>query len=198
MAEPGQSRRLVLASSSPRRRELLRQRGFHFDIVDPEIDESPLPGENPRALVQRLALDKARAGAARAARDAVVLGCDTIVVLGEQVLGKPDDEQHAVEMLLRIAGRTHVVLTAYAAIAPEPAAPAVGVEVSQVTLRPLERHEAEAYAASGEPLDKAGSYALQGEGARFVTRVEGSRSNVIGLPLERVEPLLRALGVTPT
>jgi septum formation protein len=119
------------------------------------------------------------------------------VVLGDQVLGKPAHEADAVEMLLRIAGHTHSVVTAYAAIAPALAREEIGVETSRVTLRAVERPEAEAYAAGGEPLDKAGGYALQGEGGRFVTRVEGSRSNVIGLPLERVEPLLAALGVVP-
>lgn len=197
MAEASASRRLVLASSSPRRRELLSQRGFAFEIVHPDVDELMLPGESPAELAARLALAKARAGAQSAPEHAIVLGCDTIVVLGDEVLGKPDDERHAVEMLLRIAGRTHRVLTAFAAVAGSFAAEQVGVEESHVTLREVARAEAEAYAASGEPLDKAGAYALQGEGARFVTRVEGSRSNVIGLPLERVEPLLRALGVVP-
>jgi septum formation protein len=196
MAEAIEPRSLILASSSPRRRALLAQRGFAFEIVSPEVDERPLPGETPAALAARLALAKARAGARGAPAHAVVLGCDTIVVIGGEVLGKPDDERHAVEMLLRIAGRTHRVLTAFAAVAT-PGAEEVGVEESLVTLRAVERGEAEAYAASGEPLDKAGAYALQGEGARFVTRVQGSRSNVIGLPLERVEPLLRSFGVVP-
>jgi septum formation protein len=197
MAEASAPRSLILASSSPRRRELLAQRGFAFQIVNPEVDERALPGESPPELAARLALAKARAVALRAPPRAVVLGCDTIVVLGEEVLGKPDDERHAVEMLLRIAGRTHRVLTAFAALADGPGAEQVGVEESLVTLRAVSRSEAEAYAAGGEPLDKAGSYALQGEGARFVTRVQGSKSNVIGLPLERVEPLLRSLGVVP-
>jgi septum formation protein len=197
MPEPIAAPPLILASSSPRRRELLRQRGYHFEIVEPDIDERPGPGESPPVLAQRLALAKARVASRRAPHGAVVLGCDTIVVLGERVLNKPEDATHAVEMLLEIAGRTHTVLTAFAAVAPAMAREEIGVEASRVTLRGVERSEALAYAASGEPLDKAGAYALQGEGARFVTRVEGSRSNVIGLPLERVEPVLRALGVVP-
>jgi len=197
MAEPAAAPPLVLASSSPRRRELLLRGGYRFEIVEPDVDERPWPGETPRALAQRLALWKARAGSGRVAQDAVVLGCDTIVVLDERVLNKPENEAHAVEMLLEIAGRTHTVLTAYAAVAAAGAREEIGVEASRVTLRPVERSEALAYAASGEPLDKAGGYALQGDGARFVTRVEGSRSNVIGLPLERVGPVLRALGVVP-
>jgi septum formation protein len=191
------SRPLVLASSSPRRRDLLRARGYAFAVLDPGVDETPLPGEAAPLLVRRLALAKARAGAARAPAGAVVLGCDTIVVLDGDVLNKPAHAAEAVEMLLRIAGRTHTVFTAWAALAAELAREEVGVEASRVTLRAVARAEAEAYAASGEPLDKAGAYALQGEGARFVTRVEGSRSNVIGLPLERVEPLLAELGVNP-
>jgi septum formation protein len=197
MAERSRQRPLVLASSSPRRRDLLERRGYAFRVLDPGIDERALPGETACALARRLALEKARAGAAQAPRDAVVLGCDTIVVLGDEVLGKPAHAGEAVEMLLRIAGRTHTVFTAYAAIAPELAREEVGLETSHVTLRAVERAEAEAYAASGEPLDKAGGYALQGQGARFVTCVEGSRSNVIGLPLERLEPLLESFGVIP-
>jgi len=197
MPEARSSRPLVLASSSPRRRELLAQRGFGFELLDPDVDEQALPGEKPAELVARLALAKARTGALRAPQPAVVLGCDTIVVLEDEVLGKPDHEQHAIEMLLRISGRTHRVLTAFAAVAHSPFTEQIGVEESRVTLRPIARAEAVAYAASGEPLDKAGAYALQGEGSRFVTRVDGSRSNVIGLPLERVVPVLLALGVVP-
>jgi septum formation protein len=197
MAEHTRSRPLVLASRSPRRRDLLERRGYAFEVLDPAVDERALPGEAAPALARRLALEKARAVAALAPRDSVVLGCDTLVVLGDEVLGKPAHVGEAVEMLLRIAGRTHTVFTAFAAVAPALAREEVGVESSRVTLRAVGRAEAEAYAASGEPLDKAGAYALQGQGARFVARVEGSRSNVIGLPLERVEPLLESFGVTP-
>jgi len=188
---------LVLASSSPRRRALLESRGYAFVMLDPDVDERPLPGEAPSALVRRLALEKARAGAARCVRHCVVLGCDTLVALDDELLGKPADAREAVEMLLRIAGRTHTVFTAFAAVAPALGREEVGVETSRVTLRAIGRAEAEAYAAGGEPLEKAGAYALQGECARVLMRVDGSRSIVIGLPLERVEPLLHALGVKP-
>ena len=193
----GEPRELVLASRSPRRRDLLREHGFDFRIAHPDVDESALPGEEPEALAQRLALDKARAVARREPRDACVLGSDTLVVAGGDVLGKPRDARQAAEMLLSIAGRTHTVLSGYAALVASGGRAEAGVEASRVTLRPVEPEEARRYAAGGEPLDKAGAYALQGEGGRFVTGVRGSRSNVIGLPMERVVPLLRSLGVRP-
>jgi septum formation protein len=190
-------RELVLASSSPRRRDLLESAGFRFQIIAPKVDESPLPGEAPPQLARRLALLKAREVATRAPSGACVLASDTIVVLDGEVLGKPDGAGHATEMLLRIAGRTHTVYTGYAAIVRAERREESGVTASHVTLREVSPEEARGYAARGEPLDKAGAYAVQGEGGRFVTAIEGSRSNVIGLPLEAVVPLLRSLGVLP-
>jgi septum formation protein len=191
------ARELVLASGSPRRRDLLESAGFRFRVDVPEVDESALPGEAPAGLVRRLALLKARAVARRWPEGACVLASDTVVVIDDQVLGKPQSPERAVEMLLRISGRTHTVYTGYAAIVRAEQREEAGVDASRVTLRPVGTDEALRYAASREPLDKAGGYAVQGQGGRFVTAIEGSRSNVIGLPLESVVPLLHALGVRP-
>jgi len=188
----------VLASTSPRRRELLTRAGFRFEIAAPDVDESALAGESAESLAQRLALAKARAVARRAPREACVLAADTVVVIDGELLGKPRDPAEAVEMLLRLAGRTHRVLTGFALVVPALAREESGVEESFVRMHAVDRATAEGYAATGEPLDKAGAYAAQGEGGRFVAEIRGSRANVIGLPLEALEPRLAALGVAPS
>ncbi len=193
MREAG--RRLILASRSPRREALLREAGFQFEQAAPDVCEAARPGEAPESQAQRLALLKARAVAERAEPDSCVLAADTLVVIDECVLGKPRDPAEAVEMLLRLAGRRHRVLTGFALLIPRTGRHEVGLEESAVQLRHLSPEEAHAYVASGEPLDKAGAYALQGEGSRFVEAVTGSRSNVIGLPLEVVVPRLERLAV---
>ena len=192
---PDASRPLILASSSPRRRDLLRGEGFRFRITAPEVDESQQPGESAPDLARRLAVEKAAEVADRSPAAACILASDTVVSLGDQLLGKPRDVEDAVRMLLEIAGKTHTVFTGYAALVREKGELRVGVANSQVTLRPVSVAEAHRYAATGEPLDKAGAYALQGRGGRFVSAVVGSRSNVIGLPLEAVIPLILELGV---
>jgi septum formation protein len=181
--------RLVLASGSPRRRELLADLGLRFEVRPIDADERPLPGEKPEALVLRLALEKARA----AAREGeLALGADTVVALGDEILGKPSGPAEAEWMLSRLAGREHEVWTGVATVASSP-----GLRVeraraarTRVAFRALERAEIAAYVASGEPLDKAGAYAIQGGAAAFATRVEGSFTNVVGLPLETVRALL--------
>jgi septum formation protein len=192
--EAGHARRLVLASSSPRRRALLAAAGFVFDVDAPDTDEAALPGETPEAMAVRLAGEKAATVAERWGGRSVVLGCDTLVVRDGAVLGKPSSEPHAVAMLLSLAGRSHEVITGHAVLAD--GAVSSGATRSLVHLRDVTPDEAEAYAATGEPLDKAGAYALQGAGGRFVTGVDGSRSNVVGLPLGVVAPLLIDLGVS--
>ncbi len=192
-----QLRPLVLGSTSPRRRDLLTASGFAFEIADPAIDERALPGETVEAQARRLALAKARAVAARFPREACVLAADTLVVVDADVLGKPRDAEEAVAMLLRIQGRSHRVLTGFALVVR-----ALGVEdpfvvESDVRMHPVDRATARAYAQSGEPLDKAGAYAAQGDGGRFVAEIRGSRTNVIGLPMEAVVSRLARLGVEP-
>jgi len=180
---------LILASASPRRAELLARVAWPFDVVPAEIDESRLPGEDPDAHVARLAREKS-ARVSRDHPDAWVLGADTIVVLGDDVLGKPADDRDAARMLARLSGVTHRVLTALA-WARDGTPVACATSSSEVTFRTLSDGEIDAYVATGEPRDKAGAYALQGGAARFVASVRGSVTGVIGLPLED----LRALAV---
>jgi septum formation protein len=186
---------LVLASASPRRRELLARAGLAFRVLPPDVDEGPLPGEAPPALAERLARAKALAVAPRVPRGALVLGSDTVVVIEGEVLGKPRDASHAEALLARLVGRTHEVVTGVAVAS-------VGGErlesltvTSVVRMRPASADEIRRYVAGGEPLDKAGAYALQGEGRRFVAQVRGSETNVIGLPLEETLALLRRAGL---
>jgi len=184
--------RLILASGSPRRRTLLSQAGLEFEIRPPDIDEQALPGEGPEALVIRLA--EAKAGAVADALEANarrwILGSDTVVVLGEEIIGKPRDPEDAVRMLQRLTGHTHRVLTGVAVIDAQDRRIRSQAVESQVVMRPAEETEIRNYVATGEPLDKAGAYALQGEGRRFVSQVRGSESNVIGLPMEETLALL--------
>jgi septum formation protein len=187
---------LVLASASPRRRELLARAGVAVEVMPAHIDEEPLADEAPEALAERLAREKALAVARRVGPrpSRLVLGSDTIVVLDGDVLGKPRDPAHAEALLARLAGRTHRVITGVAVARSDDLALSSLTVASRVTIRAASAEEIRRYVAGGEPLDKAGAYALQGEGRRFVTAVEGSESNVIGLPLEETLDLLRAAG----
>ena len=185
---------LVLASASPRRRDLLTRAGVAFEVRPADVPEERVAGEPPGAFALRLARAKALAVAAGMAGSPSrpVLGADTIVVVDEDVLGKPRDPDHAEELLGRLVGREHRVLTAVAVVA---AGRVFDVLVeSTVRMRPATREEVREYVATGEPLDKAGAYALQGEGRRFVEQVTGSETNVIGLPLEETLALLREAG----
>ena len=191
---------LVLASASPRRRELLARIGLACEVRPVTIDERPLPSEQPEAHVQRLALEKARAGARRLGRapGAVVLGADTIVVCDGVLLGKPVDRDDGLSMLARLSGRRHEVLTAIATVATGPGGrEATALSRSEVSLRAIGPDEAAAYWATGEPADKAGGYALQGIGAIFVEAVRGSCSGVVGLPLHETACLLSEYGIHP-
>jgi septum formation protein len=187
---------LVLASASPRRAALLEQIGVAHRVCAVDVDETPLQGEAPTDYVTRLALTKARAGALEAA-DSLVLGADTAVVLGEEVLQKPRDRDHGVEMLLALSGREHGVMTAVALAGRGAREDALRLSVSRVWMRPITRQEAFAYWETGEPRDKAGGYAIQGLGAIFIARVDGSYSGVVGLPLCETAELLSAHGVRP-
>ncbi|MGB5261093.1 MAG: Maf family protein [Gammaproteobacteria bacterium] len=191
----GDSAVVYLASRSPRRRELLQQIGVDFNVVDVDVDEARLCDETAEAYVARLALDKARAGfgALAASRGLPVLGADTAVVAGDDILGKPQDRDEADRMLALLSGRTHQVLTAVALVADTEV---VRVSSSSVTFRTLTEHERAAYWATGEPADKAGGYAIQGRAAVFITRIEGSYSGVMGLPLYETATLLQESGIT--
>jgi septum formation protein len=184
--------RLVLASASPRRADLLRAAGFRFDIVPAEVDETPLQDETPDAHVRRLARAKARHVAAAVEDDALVLGADTVVIIDGLLLGKPEGEGEALRMLRRLSGAAHEVLTAVALVTG--GRETVEVERTLVNFSHLTEEDLAWYVGSGEPFDKAGGYGIQGLASRFVTRIEGSYSNVVGLPVTLVVGLLRARG----
>ncbi|GHH59565.1 Maf-like protein [[Pseudomonas] boreopolis] len=189
-------RMLYLASRSPRRKELLARLGVAFETLDLDVPEVRGEGEPPAGYVRRVALEKARAGLAQVGgRDpqAVVLGSDTEVVLGDRVFGKPVDRADAIAMLQALSGRTHEVITAVALVAGQ-REPALAEVVSRVTFAGMTARQIEAYVDTGEPMGKAGAYAIQGGGERFVVRLEGSFSAVMGLPLHHTSQLLAAFG----
>ncbi|HLL51928.1 MAG TPA: Maf family protein [Myxococcaceae bacterium] len=183
--------RLVLASSSPRRRELLSSLGLTFEVKGADIDEAVRPGESPPAYVERLAREKAAAVAAKYP-GAAVLAADTSVVLEEEILGKPKDVADAERMLAALSGRGHSVLTGIAVAGPLERSRVIGTEVR---FRPLSPEEIAWYARTGEPLDKAGAYAIQGIAGAFISEIRGSPSNVVGLPLWETVELLQRAGV---
>ena len=184
--------RIVLASQSPRRRELLAAAGFEFDVAAADVPEVREAGEPAARYVERLAREKAEAIAARYP-DRPVLGADTEVVIDGDVLGKPADAAEAARMLRRLSGRTHQVLTGLALVWRGRVLTAV--ESTIVRLSALTDDELLEYVASGEPMDKAGGYAIQGRAARFIPRIEGSYSNVVGLPVATVLQILRQAGL---
>ncbi|MCK6555202.1 Maf family protein [Candidatus Binatia bacterium] len=181
--------RLILASASPRRHALLAELGIAFDVVPSDVPETILPGEAPADFAVRLAREKALA-VARTFPAAHVLGADTVVIVGQTVLGKPVDRDDAWRMLTTLSARTHRVWTAVALVAPSGELDEIGVETA-VEFRALEPSEIEAYLDTGESFDKAGAYGVQGGGAGFVVRLDGSYSNVMGLPVEEVAAMLR-------
>lgn len=186
-----------LASSSPRRRRLLESVGLCFEVVRADIDESDVAGEKPADFVVRLAWEKADAGSAwighRGLRILPVLAADTCVAIDDCILGKPRDQDHARAMLQSLSGRTHQVFTAVALKAGE--SKRHELSRSQVTFGEITPAELEAYCASGEPADKAGAYAIQGLGAAFVKRMEGSYTGVVGLPMYETRRLLKQIDV---
>lgn len=186
-----------LASQSPRRRQLLESVGLQFEILAPDVDERALDHETPEEVVQRLALEKAAAGAAMLYREArparPVVAADTVVVIDDQVLGKPADAGEAYSMLTQLSGRTHRVLTAV--VLQDGEESVHRLSDTRVTMKSLARWEMERYWATGEPADKAGAYAVQGIGSGFVARLEGSYSGVVGLPLYETRELLALAGI---
>lgn len=187
-----QSGELVLASGSPRRHELLTQLGMEFTVAPADIDESVRAGETPETYVKRMAEEKAAAGLLSAAAGSCVMGADTSVVIGEQILGKPSGRDEALSMLTMLAEKTHQV---YSAVALTNGARSETVmSVTDVCFGPIAPATAAAYWATGEPADKAGAYAIQGKGALFVKSINGSYSGVVGLPLFETAQLLRGFG----
>lgn len=186
--------RLILASSSPRRAEILRDAGYHFSVLSSAIDETPYPDESPKDLVLRLAQAKADLAAARAVGPAILIAADTEVVLDGHIFGKPRSSDDARRMLEKLSGRTHSVLTGVA-LARLPDVERVSfVETTLVQFAPLSEEDITRYLATGEAHDKAGAYAIQGYAARYIPRIEGCYFNVVGLPLARLQQALTELG----
>ena len=183
--------RLVLASASPRRADLLTSAGYVFDVRPVDVDESLRPGEPPRDYVRRLAVAKAEAAADPSQREEVVLGADTTVVVAGDILGKPRDDQDAAAMLRLLAGRTHEVLTGVAL--RHRGRTVSGVACTLVQFAQLTEEDLAWYVGSGEPRDTAGAYGIQGLASRFIERIDGSYPNVVGLPVALVAQLMRQL-----
>jgi septum formation protein len=189
-------KKVILASASPRRKELMELTGLKYQVIAPNVDEKVYPEESPRDHVQRLAIEKATSVAANNPDD-VVLGCDTIVVLnGRNILGKPQNKKDARAMLVQIAGREHTVLSSVAAVWHRKSKQRAVTVESRVRVKQLEEWEINWYLESGEPMDKAGAYAIQGKGAIFIEGIVGSHTSVIGLPLMETVMLLRSFGVS--
>ncbi|GAA0137888.1 Maf family protein [Paenibacillus sp. YSY-4.3] len=192
------SRHVILASSSPRRRELLASLHIPFEVIPSEADETTPEQWEPEQIVMELALRKAKAvqtSLEQASREAVIIGSDTIVVLDGHVLGKPKDEAKAASMLRSLQGRSHYVYTAIACIDANSGRTEVEYRRTAVTMRPAAEDEIAAYARTGEGLDKAGAYAIQGLGSIFVTGIEGCYFNVVGLPLSLLSEMLCRFGI---
>lgn len=186
---------LFLASQSPRRRQLLEQLGYRFSVLDATVDEVRAPGEPPEDYVRRVAREKAGAGLMQVAATphAVVLAADTEVVLGDDVFGKPADADAARAMLARLSGRAHRVLSAICVA--DAGREKLVLQESVVHVAPLDAATIDAYVATGEPFGKAGAYGIQGRAAAFVSRIDGSYTGVMGLPLFETAALLREFGV---
>ncbi len=187
-------RKLILASGSPRRKELLCMAGYTFEVIPADCDEVWLANETPKQAAMRLALEKAKAVAKNHPK-AVVLGSDTAVWLGDKHLGKPKNSKAAFEMLNALSGNTHTVWTGAALVCGR--LTVCFASKAHVTFYPLSAQEIDAYIATGEPMDKAGSYAVQGAGARFVQQICGDYPTIVGLPIARVCRTLRLFGIHP-
>jgi septum formation protein len=186
--------KLILASASPRRAQILRDAGISFLVLSSAVDETPYPNETPEQMVQRLADAKAELVAARAVGPALLIAADTTVVLDGQILGKPQSTDDARRMLERYSGRTHSVVTGVTVIRLPEMERRQFVETTQVTFATLPPDEISRYLSTDEPYDKAGAYAIQGYAGRYIPRIEGCYFNVVGLPLARLMNALRELG----
>lgn len=185
-------RKLILASASPRRKELLNNLGLDFEVCPADIDESVLPDEDVAAYPLRIAMKKALEVAAEK-KDAVVLAADTAVIVDDEILGKPKSEAEAKTMLKKLSGREHVVITGIGLVDTGSGRTLSCAEQTIVYFHPLKETEIDAYLASGEPMDKAGAYGIQGLGALLIRRLEGDYFNVMGLPISKLYRLLQNL-----
>jgi len=187
-------RRIVLASASPRRKQLLEQLGLRFEVEPSDYEEEIAPGSEPREMARKLSLGKARA-AAQKHRKALIIAADTLVVLGDRVFGKPHTNAEAREMLCALNGQAHSVVTGFTILDTETGKVLSRSVETKVHMRKLTLKEIDKYVRSKEPLDKAGGYAIQGRGAVLVERIEGDYSNVVGLPLSALTDALREFGI---
>lgn len=188
--------KLILASASPRRAEILTAAGIPFEVLASEVDESRLPGESPEQMVERLARTKAEAVVRSFSSfgPRIILGADTVVIGGEEILGKPGNAATARQMLLKLQGREHQVITGFALLRAQDGKILSGYETTRVWISSMKDDEVDTYVATREPLDKAGAYAIQGIAGRYIPRIEGCYFNVVGLPLARVWQALVDLG----
>jgi septum formation protein len=186
--------KIVLASSSPRRKELLEIVGVSFGIVHPTADETVIGNETPEDFALRVSVDKASSVSMSLDERCVVIGADTVVVVDGEILGKPSDEVEATSMLNKISGREHRVLTAFSILKPPGEVLHSEIVATKVLVNPLAAHEIEGYIKTGEPMDKAGAYGIQGIGSFMVREIEGSYTNVVGLPLVELLQALANLG----
>lgn len=186
--------KLILASASPRRAEILRDAGMSFTVMSSAVDETPIPGESPNEHVHRLACAKVELVAARSVGPAIVIGADTVVVLDGQIIGKPRSAEDARRTLQLLSGRTHSVVTGVMLIRLPDAERRGFVETTQVQFSAISPEEISRYLATDEPYDKAGAYAIQGRAGRYISRIEGCYFNVVGMPLARLWQELTALG----
>lgn len=186
---------IVLASSSPRRKDILESVGLEFSVISPEVDETPLSGEPPEDYAQRLSAEKALWVSGGCAEDTIVIGADTVVVLDNDILGKPSDENDARAMLQKISGREHRVITAFSVVRAHSELLHSEIVETLVTVKNLAAPEIEGYIMTGEPMDKAGAYGIQGVGAFMVKEITGSYTNVVGLPLPELLEVLKSQGL---
>ncbi|WP_455220449.1 Maf family protein [Kaarinaea lacus] len=193
---------IYLASQSPRRRALIEQLGIHYQTLDVDVDESPQPGEIPADFVTRLALEKARAGWQLVAKQSVpVVGADTCILLDQHIVGKPENREEGIQLLKRYSGRAHQVVTGIAIVGPKLGQQGtdivqhVRINTSTVTFRVVTNEECEQYWETGEPIGKAGGYAIQGKAAIFIEKLEGSYTGVMGLPLCEFAELISLFGI---
>jgi septum formation protein len=186
--------KLILASSSPRRAQILRDAGISFTVLSSAVDETPYSNESPQEIVQRLAEAKADLVAARAVGSSIIIAADTVVVIDKQILGKPRSTEEARHMLEMLSGRTHSVITGVSMVRLPEMERRQFVETTLVHFARLTPDDLSRYLATGEPFDKAGAYAIQGHAGRYIPRIEGCYFNVVGLPIARLVAALRELG----
>ncbi len=189
------SDRIILASSSPRRKELLAALGLAFDVIHPASDETVFGNESPEDFVLRVSADKASSVSGSLGEGVIVIGADTIVVVDGEILGKPGDPKEASLMLRKLSGKEHHVYTAFSIVRPKNELLHSEIVDTRVRVKTLAASEIEGYIKTGEPMDKAGAYGIQGKGSFMVTAIEGSYSNVVGLPVEELIAALQKLGI---